>query len=411
MFRPGAKAVNGDEKGRARLRLSASKWSPLPQGPTWGRIVQLSAGLPLPGAPRRQMSGAGSAAASPGRQIPRVSVIVPAHNTAPFIAETLDSVFDQTFRDFEVIVINDGSPDTAELEIVLRPYRSCIHYIEQENRGLPGARNAGVRLACGELLAFLDSDDIWMPEYLSEQIAFLDNHPSICASIADVLLFGSCNETAVWKMLKDGIGPILRFEQMLKRQGGQLPSAMVVRRQRVAQAGMFDEQLRIGEDVEFCVRLCCPDGTIGYLGRVLVKYRQRLGSLTDDPRGRKWSVAEINALRRLGEKLDLTEAQRALLEEEISAAIAAIGLGDAYHHISEHEFGSAVRCLRSANAYYRDPRITVATFCLDAFPRLTARLLDGRLKRRCQRQLEKSLVSHAVGTGKIHVQSVRNKLG
>jgi glycosyltransferase involved in cell wall biosynthesis len=332
------------------------------------------------------MSSAGPEATPPENQTPKVSVIIPAYNTAPFIAETLNSVFGQTFRDFEVIVINDGSPDTAQLEVALRPYRTRIRYIQQENRGLAGARNAGVRLARGELLAFVDSDDVWMPDYLSAQVEFLDNHPRVCASISDALLFGSTEEV-VWRMLKADTGPVLDFEQMLKRKGGQLPSAMVARRQRVLEIGLFDERIRIGEDVEFCVRLAFPEGAIGYLGRVLVKYRQRAGSLTEDPRRRKWVVAEIESLRRLGENLDLNGPQRKLLEEEIAAAVAALALSDAYHHISEHEYGPAVQCLRSANAHYRDPRISVASFCLNAFPRLAGPVLNWRLKRRPVRRI------------------------
>ena len=331
------------------------------------------------------MSSAGPEATAPENPTPKVSVIIPAYNTAPFIAETLDSVFGQTFRDFEVIVINDGSPDTAELEVALQPYVTRIRYIKQENRGLPGARNAGIRLARGELLAFLDSDDLWMPDYLAAQVEFLENNPRVHASISDALLFGSDGEV-VWKMLKKG-DPIRGFEQMLKRKGGQLPSATVARRKRALEIGMFDEQTRIGEDVEFCVRLCFPDGAIGYLGRVLVKYRQRPGSLTEDPRRRKWLIAEIDSLRRLGETLELTEAQRKLLENEIAAAVAAVALGDAYHHISEHEFGPAVECFRSANAYFRDPRIGIASFCLNVFPRLAGPLLNWRFKRRPVRRI------------------------
>ena len=326
------------------------------------------------------MSSAGSEATLPESQTPKVSVIIPTYNTAAFIAETLNSVFGQTFRDFEVIVINDGSPDTAELEVALQPYRTRIRYIKQENRGLPGARNVGIGLARGELLAFVDSDDIWMPDYLSAQVEFLDNHPRVDASISDALLFGSGGEV-VWRMLKEGAGPILGFEQMLKRQGGQLPSAMVARRQRVLEIGLFDE------DVEFCVRLSFPEGAIGYLGRVLVKYRQRPGSLTEDPQRRKWKVAEIESLRRVGENLKLNEAQRRLLDEEIAAAVAALALGDAYHHISEHDYGPAVQCFRSANVYYRDPRISVASFCLHAFPRLAGPVLNWRLKRRPVRRI------------------------
>lgn len=332
------------------------------------------------------MSSAASEATPPEYQAPKVSVIIPAYNTAPFIAETLNSVFGQTFRDFEVIIINDGSPDTADLEVALQPYMTRIRYIKQENRGLPGARNAGIRVARGELLALVDSDDLWMPDYLSAQVEFLDNHPRVYASISDALLFGSGGDV-VWRMLKAGTGPILGFEQMLKRQGGQLPSAMVARRQRVLDIGLFDESIRIGEDVEFCVRLCFPEGAIGYLGRVLVKYRQRPGSLTEDPRRRKWLIAEIESLRRLGENLALTEAQRRLLEEEIAAAGAAVALDDAYHHISKHEFGPAVESLRSANAHYRDPRISVASFCLNAFPRLAGPLLHWRFQRRPIRRI------------------------
>jgi glycosyltransferase involved in cell wall biosynthesis len=332
------------------------------------------------------MSNAGSEPTPPENQAPKVSVIIPAYNTAAFIAETLNSVFGQTFQDFEVIVVNDGSPDTAELEVALQPYMSRICYIKQENKGLPGARNAGIRMAHGELLAFVDSDDLWMPDYLSAQVEFLDSHPRVDASISDALLFGSGGDV-VWKMLKEGTGPILGFEQMLKRHGGQLPSAMVVRRQRVLDIGLFDERIRIGEDVEFCVRLCFPEGAIGYLGRVLVKYRQRPNSLTEDPQRRKWRVAEIDSLRRLGENLALNPAQRKVLEDEIDAAVAALALDDAYHHISEHEYRQAVQCFRSANTHYQDSRISLVTFFLSVFPPLAGRLLNWRLKRRPVRRI------------------------
>lgn len=317
--------------------------------------------------------------------MPKVSVIIPAYNTAPYIAETLDSVFGQTFRDFEVIVINDGSPDTPALEVALQPYADRIHYLKQENHGVSRARNAGIRVARGELLAFVDSDDIWMPGYLAAQVDFLDRHPNVCACIADALLFGACPEPTVLKMLKEGAGPILNFEQMLKREGGQIPSATVARRQRVVHVGMFDEQIRIAEDMEFFVRLCFPDQNMGYLGEILVKYRQRPGSLTDDPLRQKWNAAEVNALRRLRESLDLSEGHRKLLAEEIAAADAAFALSDAYRLISEHDSDRAAQCLRQANTYYRDFRITAALVCLHIFPRLTMRVLSWRSKNRSTR--------------------------
>src|ERR1017187_357681 len=101
----------------------------------------------------------------PPNQTPTVSVVIPAYNTAPFITEALESVFAQTFRSFEVIVINDGSPDVVELEQAITPYREQILYLQQENRGLAGARNTGIHHARGKYVAFLDSDDCWLPDY------------------------------------------------------------------------------------------------------------------------------------------------------------------------------------------------------------------------------------------------------
>src|SRR6202023_3461491 len=107
------------------------------------------------------------------------------YKTAPFITETLDSVFAQTFSDFEVIVINDGSPDTEELERKLEPFMDRIIYIKQPNRGPGAARNAGIRAACGEFLAFLDSDDTWLTEDLASQMECFEKTPSLDLICAD----------------------------------------------------------------------------------------------------------------------------------------------------------------------------------------------------------------------------------
>jgi glycosyltransferase involved in cell wall biosynthesis len=327
------------------------------------------------------MSSVQQSAAGTDSPPPRVSVIIPAYSSAPFIAQTLDSVFAQTFSDYEVIVINDGSPDTPDLELALRPFMARIHYLTQTNQGPSAARNTGIRHARGEFLAFLDSDDLWLPDFLGAHVSFLDSHPQVEVSIADALLFGEADEI-LWRMLKDGGPNILAFPQMLRRQGGQIPSASVARRQRAIDVGMFDEQLRFAEDLEFFVRICFPDRGAGYLGQALVKYRKHPGSLTSGARNRRWRMGETEALRRLGKKLDLNEGHRRILEEEIAAADGALALDDAYQHISDHEFERAGQCFRSANTHYRDFRIGIAAFCLGTFPRLTGHLLHWRWKRR-----------------------------
>src|SRR5262245_55808061 len=106
-----------------------------------------------------------------------VSIVIPAYNAAPFIGDALQSVFAQTYSDYEVIVVNDGSPDTDELLKVLAPFRDRLTYLEQENKGPSAARNHAIEKARGEFIAFLDSDDSWLPDYLTEQIKFINGDP------------------------------------------------------------------------------------------------------------------------------------------------------------------------------------------------------------------------------------------
>src|SRR5690348_1054941 len=103
-----------------------------------------------------------------------MSVIVPVYQASEYISAALDSVLAQTVSGLEIIVVNDGSPDTEELERVLEPYREWIVYIYQENGGPSAARNAGIRAAHGRYIAFLDADDYWQSAYLSSQLSFLE---------------------------------------------------------------------------------------------------------------------------------------------------------------------------------------------------------------------------------------------
>jgi glycosyltransferase involved in cell wall biosynthesis len=111
--------------------------------------------------------------------MPKVSVIIPAYHHAEFIGAAIDSVLAQTYRDFEIIVVNDGSPD--DTEEVLRPYieGGQIRYFWQENQGAAAARNHGAKMAEGELLAFLDDDDQWLPDKLEWQVKVMENSDTV----------------------------------------------------------------------------------------------------------------------------------------------------------------------------------------------------------------------------------------
>ncbi len=184
---------------------------------------------------------------------PRVSVVMPAYNVAWCIGRAVDSVLGQTCRDFELIVINDGSSDDTRQ--VLAGYGEAIRVIDQGNGGMSAARNAGIRVARGRYVAFLDADDWWLPEKLARQIELLESRPELgfCSTAARVenprgklLNLWGCPQ------LGSGVLETL-FADNAAIAGGC--SAVLVRKNLLDQVGMFDENLRGFEDPDLWIRL------------------------------------------------------------------------------------------------------------------------------------------------------------
>src|SRR5215203_4763031 len=113
--------------------------------------------------------------------MPTVSVIMPAYNVERYLSEAIDSVLAQTYSDFELVIVDDGSTDGSRA--VAEGYRAAhpdrIVVVSQENRGLAGARNTALRVASGRVFALLDSDDGWAPTFLEAQMRWLDAHPDV----------------------------------------------------------------------------------------------------------------------------------------------------------------------------------------------------------------------------------------
>lgn len=137
---------------------------------------------------------------------PTVSVVVTTYNQARFIGETLESVFAQTFPDFEVIVVDDGSTDDTPDRI--QPFLNCVTYLRQKNQGIAHSRNAGIRVASGEFVALLDGDDVWLPDKLSVQVAVARQYPSAGLIVVDGIMFSS-----------DGILRSSLFDRRLMKPG------------------------------------------------------------------------------------------------------------------------------------------------------------------------------------------------
>ena len=112
--------------------------------------------------------------------MPRVSVVVPTYNCARFLGRTIDSALRQTYRDFEIIVVDDGSTDGTQA--LIAAYEESVRYVYQTNQGASAARNAALSRASGEFIAYLDADDLWRPDKVIRQVEFLDAH-STCGFV------------------------------------------------------------------------------------------------------------------------------------------------------------------------------------------------------------------------------------
>lgn len=188
-----------------------------------------------------------------GKSGPLVSVIVPAYNTRHTVKRTLDSVLAQTYSNFEVIVVDDGSPDGVG-EYVEKEYGARIKLIRQDNKGLAGARNTGAKASRGEYLCFLDSDDWWTPNKLDEQVAQIALDPEASVLYSNCFFYEDGVKKGEWTDIHNqGSGNIL--EQLIKREVMLPVLTAMVRKKDFETVGRFDEGLREVEDYDLWLRM------------------------------------------------------------------------------------------------------------------------------------------------------------
>jgi glycosyltransferase involved in cell wall biosynthesis len=211
--------------------------------------------------------------------MPRCSVVIPAYNAESHVAATIESVLNQTYRDFEIVVVDDGSTDrTSE---ILESFGSKIVHVTQPNRGVSAARNTAFQHASGELLALIDADDLWFPRRLERMVGYLDDNPRVGFATSDAYL--RHEETPSTKTY---YRDLLRCTEMPENQVYAIAQqnfvfTMVVIRQRLLQQhGSFDESLAVAEDWDLWIRFILGGETLGLLDEALGYYRVRKAGLT-----------------------------------------------------------------------------------------------------------------------------------
>ena len=302
---------------------------------------------------------------------PRVSVVVPAYNIAAYIGETLDSVLAQTYKSYEIILVNDGSTDTIELESALAPYLDDIVYARQENAGAATARNSAIRLARGELLAFLDGDDVWLPEFLTSQINYLEKN-SLEMVYCDALIFGeSLFENQTFMQTAPSSGTVSTVS-LINTECNVITSGTVLKKNLLEKFGLFDVELRRAQDFDLWFRLAKNRVRIGYQKKVLLKYRVRPGNLTGTNVDR--AARSISVMNHLREKYVLDEHEIETWEKQFALFEADLELEKGKLCLVKGDFADARAHLAKANKFYRKPKLFLINWLLRLSPELTVRL-------------------------------------
>lgn len=189
---------------------------------------------------------------NPGAAAPLVTVVIPTYNRADYLEQALGSVFRQTFTDYEVIVVDDGSTDHTPA--VLASHQDRITSLRQENSGAARARNRGIRLARGTWVAFLDSDDMWQPVALERLVAATGHYPQAGLVTMKGLLMKSDGEVTDRIVGKRSPGPSFTTRSLLDKDSGGVLTPMV-RRQVLEEVGGYDEGLRTAHDCDLWLRI------------------------------------------------------------------------------------------------------------------------------------------------------------
>ena len=310
-----------------------------------------------------------------GTNNPVVTVVIPAYNSAHYISQTLDSIKAQTFTDYEVILVNDGSDDRVELERAIESHPLPVIYLSQENKGVSAARNAAIRIARGEFYAQIDADDQWLPNYLEVQLEILKANPDVAVVYPNALIVGEGPDAGVEFMKLSPSEGEVSFEALV-RQECVVMTSITARMSAIRKAGLYDEDLRSCEDFDLWLRLVKNIGRIIYHREPLVLYRRHAGSLSSDD---IWMMHHLLAVfEKCIRTLSLTRAERKAVEEQMSWNRSLLHVFEGKRALNGSRVEVALEDFQRANQHLRSTKLKLAILLLRYMPRLAIRLLSTR---------------------------------
>jgi glycosyltransferase involved in cell wall biosynthesis len=309
-----------------------------------------------------------------------VSVIIPTYNRANFVVEAIESVLAQTYKNFEIIVVDDGSTDGTEK--TLEPYRDRIVYIYQENQGPAAARNAGIRRATGQYIAFLDSDDLWMRDKLELQVEYLDEHPDYGLIHTNFERWELCNGEVVQVRLgyryPIPTGYIHRYMFM---GGAVLIPTVLLRKECFHKVGYFSEDLWYYENFDLCLRIS-RYYKIGFIDKALVTIRLHGANFSQSYSRSKGAMSYIHVLR--NHLMKYPEIVEEIGNQRVKRRLSEPWFDHAHESFVTGDFSEARKYLRKAIASCPDRWSYYIYYLASLFPPSMIKGLR-RLKRSIRR--------------------------
>ena len=307
-------------------------------------------------------------------EAPKISIIIPAYNVAPYLGETLDSVLAQTRDDYEIVLVNDGSTD--ETAQVVERYRDRfagkLVYVWQENRGLAAARNTAIRTARGQYIALLDGDDVWLPAYLATMLGLFEADPTLDLAFPNAIFWGSPQYDGKNFQAVFPPNPPITMEKILGRESSVFGLA-TLRRELVLAVGGYDEALRASEDFDLWLRLLKRGSKFGYATEPLVKYRFRADSLSNT--GITHYRNRLKVLEKVLQAIDVTPAERTIAEREEAESAAMLNWHLYRDKLQAQDYVGAAEHLALANAHRHKLKWSLVQVGLKFAPQFTARFL------------------------------------
>lgn len=289
---------------------------------------------------------------------PKVSVVIPLYNGARYITKTVDSVLAQTFKDYEIVIADDGSTDGSS-EILHGLYGNNIKYFKQDNSGISSARNMAIRESRGEFIALLDHDDMWFPDKLAKQMELFNKIPGLGLVYSNSFIIDGygARQGTLFDIEPPHSGYV--FYDLLRANFIPVMTALI-RKSVINETGLFNEQFRIVEDWDFFLRIA-KIYEVGYIDEPLAEYRVH-------PSG--FSKKRILMLKELNEVIDLYTGKekverKKLAEMGIYRISAGYKVALAIAYINDGDKKNSMRILRNALRFRAiTPKLFFALFLL-----------------------------------------------